>query len=201
MSRNLNWSDSKVFGVGQQQANASNAGVMGFSYEKPKQQVSPATYADPKTQNAGVAGAQYSDPNAGVAGAQYADPNKNAGVAGAGYQDPNNTYQGVAGATTGMPSGQPAYQTPAQTAPLSVTTTPMVEQGPPPVTSPLYVPGYLKSLIGQAVRAEFLVGSNVLTDRTGIIREVGVNYFVLENIVTRSRVMCDLYAVKFVTSL
>jgi hypothetical protein len=84
-------------------------------------------------------------------------------------------------------------------------TTPMasdlMEQGPPPVMSPGYIPGYLRSLIGKPVRAEFSIGSNLLTDRTGIVREVGVNYFVLEDIITRSRVMCDLYSVKFVTSL
>jgi hypothetical protein len=242
MSRNLNWTDNKVFGVGQQ-SNPSNAGVMGFTYqEKQKQQVSPATYAGSKPQSADVAGAQYTDPNVNqnVAGAQYTDPNVNQNVAGETYQDPTK-HQNVAGAqyvepksgvagaqftepksgvagaqftepksgVAGAGSGYPVMHNPthnqtlAQTMPLSMTSMPtdFIEQGPPPVTSPGYIPGYLKSLIGQPVRAEFSIGSNLLTDRTGIVREVGVNYFVLEDIVTRSRVMCDLYSVKFVTSL
>jgi len=226
MSRNLNWTDNKVFSASQ--PNAPNAGVMGFSYEKPKQQVSPATYsepkqqvspatysepkqqvspatyAEPKAQGTDVAGAQYVDPNANqnVAGAQYTGPNANQGVAGAQYADPKSGAAGGGGYPAAY-NTSPQNQTFTQAAPLSMTSqrpTDFFEQGPP-VMGPGYIPGYLRSLIGQPVRAEFLIGSNLLTDRTGIVREVGVSYFVLEDLVTRSRVMCDLYSVKFVTSL
>lgn len=74
-------------------------------------------------------------------------------------------------------------------------------EGPPPIMDILYVPGYLTSLIGKGVRAEFVVGTNMFLDKTGILREVGVNYFVLEDFITRARIMCDLYSVKFVTTL
>lgn len=81
------------------------------------------------------------------------------------------------------------------------TTSMMSEQGPPPATDRSYIPGYLSSIIGKNIRAEFVLGSNILTDRTGILREVGSNYFVLEDYITHARVMCDLYSVKFVTTL
>ena len=74
-------------------------------------------------------------------------------------------------------------------------------QGPPTVMSPGYTPAYLRSQIGKRVRAEFAIGSNLYTDRTGILREVGVSYFVLEDLVTRAMIMCDLYSLKFLTSL
>jgi hypothetical protein len=74
-------------------------------------------------------------------------------------------------------------------------------QGPPPSTEAGYIPNYLKSNIGRNVRAEFIIGSNQYTDRTGVLIEVGINYFVLEDVNSRTHVMCDLYSVKFVTVL
>jgi len=77
----------------------------------------------------------------------------------------------------------------------------LFEQGPPPSTTPGYIPYYLKSLIGKNVKAEFLLGTSQFMDKTGILREVGINYFVLEDYVSRARIMCDLYSVRFVTTL
>lgn len=75
------------------------------------------------------------------------------------------------------------------------------EQGPPPVMDREYIAGYLTTLIGKRVRAEFSIGTGLYLDKTGIMREVGVNYFVLEDLVTGARIMCDLYSVRFVTTL
>ncbi|HHU05979.1 MAG TPA: hypothetical protein GXZ65_05815 [Clostridiales bacterium] len=75
------------------------------------------------------------------------------------------------------------------------------EQGPPPVMDREYIAGYLKTLIGKSVRAEFAISTGLYLDKTGVLREVGVNYFVLEDLVTRARIMCDLYSVRFVTTL
>ena len=72
-------------------------------------------------------------------------------------------------------------------------------QGAPPVTEVNYIPGYLASVIGQNVKAEFVVGSNQYVEKTGMLIDVGVNYFVLLDTNTRTTIMCDLYAVKFVT--
>jgi hypothetical protein len=74
-------------------------------------------------------------------------------------------------------------------------------EGPPPVFNPYYIPGYLMRNIGKRVRAEFTVGENLYIDKTGILREVGVNYFVLEDNVTHAMIMCDLYSVRFVTAV
>lgn len=75
------------------------------------------------------------------------------------------------------------------------------EQGPPPVMNREYIAGYLTTLIGKGVRAEFAISTGLFLDKAGILREVGVNYFVLEDMITRARIMCDLYSVKFVTTL
>lgn len=75
------------------------------------------------------------------------------------------------------------------------------QQGPPPSTERGYIPYYLASNIGKNVRAEFIIGSSQYTDRVGRLIEVGINYFVLEDVNSRTHVMCDLYSVKFVTVL
>ena len=77
----------------------------------------------------------------------------------------------------------------------------ITQQGPPPSTEKGYIPYYLASNIGKNVRAEFIIGSNQYTDRTGVLIEVGINYFVLSDMNLRTHVMCDLYSVKFVTIL
>jgi len=74
-----------------------------------------------------------------------------------------------------------------------------IQPGPPPTTDINYIPGYLASNIGRNVRAEFIVGSYQYTDKTGRLVAVGVNYFVLEDVNSRTLIMCDLYSVKFVT--
>ncbi len=77
----------------------------------------------------------------------------------------------------------------------------LFQEGPPHSTEKGYIPYYLASNIGKNVRAEFILGSNQYTDRTGKLIEVGINYFVLEDVNSRTHVMCDLYSVKFVTIL
>lgn len=75
------------------------------------------------------------------------------------------------------------------------------QQGPPPVTEQGYIPYFLASNIGKRVYAEFLIGNSQYIDKTGVIIEVGINYFVLDDQNFHTHVMCDLYSVKFVTIL
>lgn len=75
------------------------------------------------------------------------------------------------------------------------------QEGPPLSTDKGYIPFYLQSNIGKNVRAEFIIGSDQFIDKTGKLIEVGINYFVLEDYVSHARIMCDLYSVKFVTTL
>lgn len=51
------------------------------------------------------------------------------------------------------------------------------------------------------MRAEFIIGTSQYVDKTGKLIEVGINYFVLEDVNARTHTMCDLYSVKFVTVL
>ncbi len=74
-------------------------------------------------------------------------------------------------------------------------------EGPPPSTEPGYIPNYLARNIGKNVRAEFVIGNSQYIDKTGEIIEVGINYFVLDDINSHTHVMCDMYSVKFVTIL
>jgi hypothetical protein len=69
---------------------------------------------------------------------------------------------------------------------------------PEPVKSTLYIAGYLNTQIGKLVKAEFLVGNNI-TDRTGVLVKVGVNYILLRPIELNGLLLCDLYSIKFVT--
>ena len=75
------------------------------------------------------------------------------------------------------------------------------QQGPPPSTEKGYIPYYLANNIGRSVRAEFIIGSNQYADKTGVLSEVGINYFVLHDVNSNTDIMCDLYSVKFVTVL
>ena len=78
---------------------------------------------------------------------------------------------------------------------------PYMQQGPPPSTEPGFIPAYLTRNIGRNVRAEFVIGNSQYIDKVGKLIEVGINYFVLEDVNSRTHVMCDLYSVKFVTVL
>lgn len=75
---------------------------------------------------------------------------------------------------------------------------PQMSQMEPSVFDPGFLQAYLRRNIGKRVRVEFLIGTNVLTDRSGIIDEVGISYIVLRD-EAGSRVVCDLYSIKFVT--
>lgn len=69
---------------------------------------------------------------------------------------------------------------------------------PEPIASTLYIAGYLKTQIGKLVKVEFLIGSTI-TDRTGVLVNVGVSYIILRPIDVNGLLLCDLYSIKFVT--
>jgi len=70
---------------------------------------------------------------------------------------------------------------------------------PETVTNALYTPAFLRQHIGKLVRAEFLIGTNYLEDRTGILVEVGASYIILRSIQDGNLLYCDIYSIKFVT--
>ncbi len=69
------------------------------------------------------------------------------------------------------------------------------------VLSPEYLQGYIRRFEGRSVRAQFLVGENLLQDRTGILIEVGASYLVLRTPETGVLVVCDIYSLRFLDVL
>ena len=95
-----------------------------------------------------------------------------------------------------------ATPTPTPTpTPQASPSVPETQQGPPSATENGYIPNFLKRNLGKNIRAEFIVGTDQYTDRTGVLSEVGINYFVIHDVNSRTDIMCDLYSVKFVTIL
>lgn len=124
--------------------------------------------------------------------------------------DPNSPRQMQQPASPMMQNQmtQPAQTMPTrQMPPPAMPMTPITQggaitqQGPPPSTEKGYIPNYLAANIGRNVRAEFIIGTTQYVDKSGVISEVGINYFVLHDPYAGTDVMCDLYSVKFVTIL
>lgn len=61
-----------------------------------------------------------------------------------------------------------------------------------------YLQEYLKSMIGRLVKIDFLVGSDTLICKEGILKEVGTDYIVLEMLQSNDLLVGDLYSIKFV---
>ena len=70
---------------------------------------------------------------------------------------------------------------------------------PEVLTNQIYTPAFLRTQIGRLMRVEFLIGTNNLVDRIGILSEVGASYIVLRSFENDSLVYCDLYSIKFIT--
>jgi hypothetical protein len=182
----------------------------------PTQGLSPATYQEAKTPEpagSGISPATYqnmplnNNGQMGMPPTAYMSPMPSGpaslsptGVSPAQYQTQPPVYPVQTGQTptTGMESGTGTQGTLTRTTAYGAS--PISIQGPPTVLDPGYTPAYLRTQIGKRVRAEFNIGTNLYMDRTGVLREVGISYFVIEDNVTHVRVMCDLYSLKFLTS-
>lgn len=70
---------------------------------------------------------------------------------------------------------------------------------PETLTNPIYTPAFLREQIGKLMRVEFLIGTNNLVDRIGILQDVGASYILLRSFENDSLVYCDIYAIKFIT--
>lgn len=67
------------------------------------------------------------------------------------------------------------------------------------LTNPIYTPAFLRQQIGKLMRVEFLIGTNNLVDRIGILQDVGASYILLRSFENDSLVYADIYAIKFIT--
>ena len=50
------------------------------------------------------------------------------------------------------------------------------QNSPEILTNPIYTPAFLRQQIGRLMRVEFLIGTNNITDRIGILEDVGASY-------------------------
>jgi hypothetical protein len=73
------------------------------------------------------------------------------------------------------------------------------QNSPEILTNPIYTPAFLREQIGRLMRVEFLIGTNNMTDRIGILEDVGASYILLRSFENDSLVYCDIYSIKFIT--
>lgn len=73
------------------------------------------------------------------------------------------------------------------------------QNSPEILTNPIYTPAFLRQQIGKLMRVEFLIGTNMLVDRIGILQDVGASYILLRSFENDSLVYCDIYSIKFIT--
>ena len=67
------------------------------------------------------------------------------------------------------------------------------------LTNNIYTPAFLRENIGKLMRVEFLIGTNTLTDRIGILEDVGASYILLRSLQSTEITYADIYSIKFIT--
>ena len=73
------------------------------------------------------------------------------------------------------------------------------QNSPEILTNNIYTPAFLREQMGKLMRVEFLIGTNNLTDRIGILEDVGASYILLRSVESDNLIYCDIYSIKFVT--
>ena len=73
------------------------------------------------------------------------------------------------------------------------------ENSPEILTNDIYTPAFLRENIGKLMRVEFLIGTNNLTDRVGILEDVGASYILLRSVESNTLLFADIYSIKFIT--
>lgn len=73
------------------------------------------------------------------------------------------------------------------------------QNSPEILTNSIYTPAFLRENIGKLMRVEFLIGTNTLTDRIGILEDVGASYILLRSLQGSEIIYADIYSIKFIT--
>lgn len=73
------------------------------------------------------------------------------------------------------------------------------QNSPEILTNNIYTPAFLRENIGKLMRVEFLIGTNNLVDRTGILIDVGASYILLKALESDIITYADIYSIKFIT--
>ena len=76
--------------------------------------------------------------------------------------------------------------------------TPMTQPAPITADSLQYMNGFMRTQIGRNVRVQFLIGTNTMVERVGVLLAVGANYILLNEVETDDVLACDYYSIKFV---
>ena len=67
-----------------------------------------------------------------------------------------------------------------------------------PAESLQYMNGFLRTQVGRPVEVDFLVGTNSIVTRSGILLAVGANFILINETETDDILACDFYNIKFV---
>ena len=67
-----------------------------------------------------------------------------------------------------------------------------------PAESLQYMNGFLRTQVGRPVQVDFLVGTNSIVTRSGILLAVGANFILINEMETDDILACDFYNIKFV---
>ena len=67
-----------------------------------------------------------------------------------------------------------------------------------PAESLQYMNGFLRTQVGRPVQVDFLVGTNSIVTRSGILLAVGANFILINGTETDDILACDFYNIKFV---
>ena len=73
------------------------------------------------------------------------------------------------------------------------------QNSPEILTNSIYTPAFLREHIGRLMRVEFLIGTNNMVDRIGVLQDVGASYILLRSVENDSLIYCDIYSIKFIT--
>ena len=73
------------------------------------------------------------------------------------------------------------------------------QNSPEILTNNIYTPAFLRENIGKLMRVEFLIGTNSLVDRTGILIDVGASYILLRELDGDVITYAEIYSIKFIT--
>lgn len=76
--------------------------------------------------------------------------------------------------------------------------TPTTQPAPITAESLQYMNGFLRTQIGRIVQVQFLIGTNTIVERMGLLLAVGANYILLNEIETDDILICDFYNIKFI---
>lgn len=91
------------------------------------------------------------------------------------------------GGAMGGGGAMPITQSPFETAP-----------GAPANLDTQYTQGYLRTQIGKRMRISFLLGTNTIQDREGVLTDVGISYVILRETQTNNLTLADIFSIKFV---